>query len=145
VNSVTTVPLDGPGPIHGILFLPTIRRVSDGLTIDVLFARFDHDVGEHEWLVGAALIDFESYSEVRIRIRDDDGRPLARRTLGLAYPGGAEEGMDLQTDENGEVKMLVAPGKYALGAGSGTLQMDFDITTSEGEQVIPLSMRKDRR
>ena len=142
VNSAATVSLDHAGRLQGILFLPSIRRVSGGLSIGVLFTKFDHDVTQEEWGAGAALIDFDSYREVRIRVHDNDGRPVGSRTLALTDAGDGEAGMDMQTDKDGEVKLLLAPGRYAVGGGKGFPRTDFEVTTSDEEQVIQLATPK---
>ena len=99
------------------------------------FCEFRQEITAEEWDSGVATVSMDLYREVTIRIRDIEGRPSAGRLLCLPL---SERSFDLPVDQQGEVKLLLRPGQYLVGAGAG-VHIRFEVVNADGPQIFEMT------
>jgi hypothetical protein len=97
----TTVLIDRPGEIRGMLAASKVRRY-DGSVFSAAM-EFKHEITPAELRSGLAVIDINGYKELVIRVRDTLQRPLAISIISLLRYE-VEGSLDLHTNEDGNLR-----------------------------------------
>jgi hypothetical protein len=129
------VSVDSAGTIEGSLFDARVRRLANGTILSAPWIEFSQQVSEKDLLSGVVDITMDRYREVRIKVRDKEGRPLGGRIGFVRFQ--KEGGVDLTADEHGEVRLLLSPGNYGARSAGGS-PVQFEVRAGEGEQVVEL-------
>jgi hypothetical protein len=139
MNGSASVSIDRPGLVEGTLFDVRARRLADATTFQFPLTEISREITDVELRSGTVMIDMEAYREIVIRLRDRDGRSIRGGLVGLARSGKEGLSIDAPVDQNGEVRLLLPRGDYAVGrAGSGTFP--FEITNSTDQQVLEATL-----
>jgi hypothetical protein len=128
-DGTTEIAIDRPGEIRGILDAK-VRRHDGSLFAAGL--EFNHEITPAELRSGLAVIDINAYKELVIRVRDTAQRPLANSIVSLIR-WELEGSLELHVNEDGEITMLLPPGRYGTRAPGGP-PVQFEVTDHDPDQ-----------
>ncbi len=130
IGGTTEAAIDRPGEIRGMLAASKIRR-QDGRVFSAVM-EFKHEITLAELRSGLAVIDINAYKELVIRVRDTVQRPLANSIISLLRFGMGGS-LELHANEDGEIVMLLPPGKYGTRVPGGP-PVQFEVTDQDPDQ-----------
>jgi len=119
VGGTTSIVIDGPANVHGVLGQMVISNRSDGTVLHPTYCEFTVDITESDLLGGQVSIDLNAKKVVVIKVTGRDGRPSARTKFYLLSTArGGSNG--LVTDDQREATLLLSPGNYGVAGGPPT-------------------------
>jgi hypothetical protein len=117
-----------------------VKRIGDGSSFSVPFADFTHNITEAELAAGAVVVDISAAREVVITTLTENGVRLPRQAVHVyGRPNGSA--LDVETGNDGDVRLLVWFGNYEIVAGGSVVAIEVSERTTRLE--VPVRVRVD--